>query len=328
MWHVRRRASALAALLVAASHLSEASQEWKKAFGGQKYDVIVLGTGMKECVLSGLLSKAGRRVLHLDRNAYYGGSSACCDLAKLFEAYGGTAPEPSVAGGLGNPQSYYVDSAPKFMLIKGKLATILMDTGAHRHMQFRRVDDSLVMRNGELHHLPTTGKEVTTSPLVSIQVRPQGGAEGARTERRRGARSGAEGRAQGGAQGARTKRGGARDGSGAERAAVGLGRERRGVRWRRGGTTAARAEGSAGARAMRHPSCERTLRVAPVPSRGTSARSLIAAAAPMRRRPPPPAPPAPRRPPRAARAAPPAPRGLCRAGEDPGLALLQLGEPL
>jgi Rab GDP dissociation inhibitor len=42
----------------------------------EKYDVIVLGTGLKECILSGLLSVSGKKVLHMDRNKYYGGASA------------------------------------------------------------------------------------------------------------------------------------------------------------------------------------------------------------------------------------------------------------
>ncbi|XP_029108378.1 rab GDP dissociation inhibitor alpha-like isoform X2 [Scleropages formosus] len=41
-----------------------------------EYDVIVLGTGLKECILSGILSANGKRVLHIDRNPYYGGESA------------------------------------------------------------------------------------------------------------------------------------------------------------------------------------------------------------------------------------------------------------
>jgi len=33
------------------------------------------GTGLTECLLSGLLSVEGKKVLHLDRNQYYGGYS-------------------------------------------------------------------------------------------------------------------------------------------------------------------------------------------------------------------------------------------------------------
>nr|XP_025877545.1 guanosine nucleotide diphosphate dissociation inhibitor 1-like [Oryza sativa Japonica Group] len=37
----------------------------------EEYDVIVLGTGLMECILSGLLSVDGLKVLHMDRNDYY-----------------------------------------------------------------------------------------------------------------------------------------------------------------------------------------------------------------------------------------------------------------
>lgn len=42
----------------------------------EEYDAIVLGTGLKECILSGMLSVSGKKVLHVDRNKYYGGESA------------------------------------------------------------------------------------------------------------------------------------------------------------------------------------------------------------------------------------------------------------
>ena len=32
------------------------------------YDVVVCGTGLVECILSGLLSMDGKRVFHMDRN--------------------------------------------------------------------------------------------------------------------------------------------------------------------------------------------------------------------------------------------------------------------
>lgn len=40
----------------------------------EEYDAIVLGTGLKECILSGMLSVSGKKVLHIDRNKYYGGT--------------------------------------------------------------------------------------------------------------------------------------------------------------------------------------------------------------------------------------------------------------
>ncbi len=53
----------------------------------QEYDVIVLGTGLKECILSGVMSTAGKKVLHIDRNPYYGGESASLNLEQLYQKY-------------------------------------------------------------------------------------------------------------------------------------------------------------------------------------------------------------------------------------------------
>ena len=53
-----------------------------------EYDVIVLGTGMKECVLAGLLSVKGKKVLQIDRNDYYGGQCASLDMESLCKHFG------------------------------------------------------------------------------------------------------------------------------------------------------------------------------------------------------------------------------------------------
>ena len=48
------------------------------------WQVIVLGTGLTECILSGLLSVEGKKVLHMDRNDYYGGDSASLNLTQVY----------------------------------------------------------------------------------------------------------------------------------------------------------------------------------------------------------------------------------------------------
>ena len=53
----------------------------------EEYDAIILGTGLKECLLAGVLSKEGYKILHLDRNAYYGAESASLNLKQLIEKF-------------------------------------------------------------------------------------------------------------------------------------------------------------------------------------------------------------------------------------------------
>lgn len=48
-------------------------------------DVLVLGTGVSESVLSAALARAGNKVLHVDENAYYGGAWASLTLSELAQ---------------------------------------------------------------------------------------------------------------------------------------------------------------------------------------------------------------------------------------------------
>jgi len=52
-----------------------------------EYDVIVVGTGLTECILSGIFSVEGKSVLHIDKNSYYGGESASVDLDHFWKTY-------------------------------------------------------------------------------------------------------------------------------------------------------------------------------------------------------------------------------------------------
>lgn len=80
----------------------------------EDYDVIVLGTGLKECILSGLMSTSGKKVLHIDRNSYYGGESASLNLEQLYEKFmPGTKPPAE----LGRSRDYAVDLCPKFIMV-------------------------------------------------------------------------------------------------------------------------------------------------------------------------------------------------------------------
>lgn len=83
-----------------------------------EYDAIVLGTGLKECILSGLLSVDGLKVLHMDRNPYYGAESASLNLQQLFEKFKDNAKPTE---NLGPSRDYNVDLIPKFIIAAGIL---------------------------------------------------------------------------------------------------------------------------------------------------------------------------------------------------------------
>jgi Rab GDP dissociation inhibitor len=53
----------------------------------ENYDVIVCGTGLTETILAGLLSAYGNKVLHIDKNNFYGGDTASVNLTNLYKLF-------------------------------------------------------------------------------------------------------------------------------------------------------------------------------------------------------------------------------------------------
>uniref|UniRef100_A0A3P9JWQ7 Rab GDP dissociation inhibitor n=1 Tax=Oryzias latipes TaxID=8090 RepID=A0A3P9JWQ7_ORYLA len=78
--------------------------------GSEQFNVL-------ECILSGIMSVKGKRVLHMDRNSYYGAESASItpleDLYKRFNIPGN--PPDS----MGKGRDWNVDLIPKFLMANG-----------------------------------------------------------------------------------------------------------------------------------------------------------------------------------------------------------------
>jgi len=131
----------------------------------EEYDVVMLGTGFKECVLSGLLSVAGKKVLHMDKNNYYGGASASLNLNQLFEAYKKGEKPPAT---LGASKEYNVDIIPKFIMASGDLVRLLVHTDVAKYLDFKVVDGSFVYKGGKISKVPCTATEALSSPLMGF----------------------------------------------------------------------------------------------------------------------------------------------------------------
>ncbi|XP_042058687.1 guanosine nucleotide diphosphate dissociation inhibitor At5g09550-like [Salvia splendens] len=131
----------------------------------EEYDVIVLGTGLKECILSGLLSVDGLKVLHMDKNDYYGGESSSLNLIQLWKRFRGEEQPPE---NLGTSREYNVDMIPKFMMANGTLVRVLIHTDVTKYLNFKAVDGSFVYNKGKIHKVPATDVEALKSPLMGL----------------------------------------------------------------------------------------------------------------------------------------------------------------
>ncbi|KAJ3207147.1 Rab GDP dissociation inhibitor alpha [Dinochytrium kinnereticum] len=130
----------------------------------ETYDVIVLGTGLTECILSGLLSVEGKKVLHIDRNDYYGGASASLNLTQLFHKFRNTEAPTK----FGRDRDFNVDQIPKFSMASGEFVNILYHTDVTRYLEFRQVAGSFVYRDGKVSKVPANQQEALASPLMSL----------------------------------------------------------------------------------------------------------------------------------------------------------------
>ena len=133
----------------------------------EEYDAIVIGTGLTECILSGMLSVSGKKVLHMDRNKYYGGESASLTpLDELFTKFGMPAPDENVYG---RTRDWNVDLIPKFILANGQLVKLLIHTGVTRYLEFKSVEGSYVMgRSGKISKVPADEREALSSDLMGM----------------------------------------------------------------------------------------------------------------------------------------------------------------
>jgi Rab GDP dissociation inhibitor len=132
----------------------------------EEYDAIVLGTGLKECILSGMLSVSGRKVLHMDRNKYYGGESASITpLEELFAKFNMPATQLEEYG---RSRDWNVDLIPKFLMANGQLVKLLIHTGVTRYLEFKSVEGSYVYKAGKIYKVPADEKEALGSNLMGM----------------------------------------------------------------------------------------------------------------------------------------------------------------
>ncbi|KAF2235627.1 rab GTPase activator [Viridothelium virens] len=137
-----------------------------------EYDVVVLGTGLTECVLSGVMSVKGNKVLHIDRNDHYGGESASVNLEHLFRKYGNHKEGEEPWKKYGRPNDWNIDLVPKLLMSNGELTNILVSTDVTRYLEFKQIAGSYVQQGkgpkATVAKVPSTAGEALRSSLMGM----------------------------------------------------------------------------------------------------------------------------------------------------------------
>ncbi|WPK23557.1 hypothetical protein PUMCH_000798 [Australozyma saopauloensis] len=132
----------------------------------EDFDYIVLGTGLTECVISGILSSEGKKVLHIDKQNFYGGESASLNLTQLYAKFRPTTGAPPELKG--HARDYMIDLIPKFLMANGELSNILVRTDVTRYVEFKQISGSYVYRGGRISKVPANEVEALKSSLMGI----------------------------------------------------------------------------------------------------------------------------------------------------------------
>merc|ERR1712062_546727 len=114
-----------------------------------------------------LFSLSGKKVLHMDRNKYYGGESASITpLEELFSKFGMAAPDQAEYG---RGRDWNVDLIPKFLMANGQLVKLLIHTGVTRYLEFKSIEGSYVYgKSGKISKVPADEKEALASDLMGL----------------------------------------------------------------------------------------------------------------------------------------------------------------
>jgi RAB protein geranylgeranyltransferase component A len=172
------------------------------------FDVIILGTGFAESVLSGAFSRVGKRVLHLDRAEFYGGSYATLSFDQInnfvkadeIKASGsgeqkqceneiklesGSSPFknkqiviPSEEGAereeseevfsKKESRRFNLDLTPKMMWSNSPNVDLLIRSGVARYLEFRCLEHTYLYQNNGLQLVPCSKSDIFSNKSISL----------------------------------------------------------------------------------------------------------------------------------------------------------------
>ncbi|XP_044253963.1 rab proteins geranylgeranyltransferase component A 2 [Tribolium madens] len=163
-----------------------------------EFDIIIIGTGVIESIISAAASRIGKRVLHIDSNNYYGGLWASFNLDAIQKL---VSSEPPSIEGLGNsffslknftiewhipeetpPESnewsrtrllkesrkFNLDLTPKLQFARGDFVELLISSNIARYSEYRSVSRVLTWLNGQLETVPCSRSDVFANNKVTV----------------------------------------------------------------------------------------------------------------------------------------------------------------
>ncbi|KAJ3694704.1 hypothetical protein LUZ60_000081 [Juncus effusus] len=163
------------------------------------FDLIISGTGLPQSLLAAAASSAGKSVLHVDPNPYYGSHFSSLPLPlELNNLYShletsGSIPEPSgsftpvplelnnlysrleTSGSIPEPSGRFtIDlTGPRVLYCADELVDLLLKSGASHHVEFKSVDLSLVYWEGKICSVPDSRQAIFKDKSLGLAEKSQ-----------------------------------------------------------------------------------------------------------------------------------------------------------
>ncbi|KAK8963440.1 hypothetical protein KSP40_PGU021961 [Platanthera guangdongensis] len=162
------------------------------------FDLIVYGSGLPESLLAAAASSAGKTVLHLDPNPFYGSHFASLPLPSFSSSLQSTPPSPSkiytddgsASSSLYHavdlehrhvyseaefsvssepPGSFILDlSGPRVLYCADLMVDLMLRSGASHHVEFKNVERSLFYWEGQLFSVPGSRQDIFTDTSLTL----------------------------------------------------------------------------------------------------------------------------------------------------------------
>lgn len=134
----------------------------------EHYDVVILGTGLSECVLSAVLSQSGYSVLQLDSSDRYGTSFQNYNYVDLCTRYN----KPGHSALVPLSSKFSIDYTPKLLLAGGLTQRVLIKYDLSTLVNFLLVPGCYVYKH-RLYEVPTSETKSLQTGLVSFLQKPR-----------------------------------------------------------------------------------------------------------------------------------------------------------
>ncbi|KAL2007570.1 hypothetical protein VTN00DRAFT_9008 [Thermoascus crustaceus] len=154
-----------------------------------QWDITISGTGLAQSLLALALSRSGKKVLHVDKNPYYGGAEAAFSLQEAeewverlkqepgrepFEDVSIYAPPEQGASKLSSSRAYTLSLSPHIIYCRSQLIPTLVSSKVYRQLEFQAVGSWWIFRSPGaeetgLRRVPSSREDVFADDNISMK---------------------------------------------------------------------------------------------------------------------------------------------------------------